>query len=152
MALTAPSPLAGLGPDGLEPCTALMVRRLARRITQIYDEALTPYGLTVGQVGLLAALRRRRGIGIGALAGHLSADASTVSRLLRPLESAGLLRLEADPEDRRGKLVWLTDAGFETRGRAIAGWGAAQAQVRDQLGAGRLSALRFLLDDAHAHL
>ncbi len=152
MALTAPAPLAGLGPDGLEPCTALMVRRLARRITQIYDEALTPYGLTVGQVSLLAALRRRRGIGIGALAEHLSADASTVSRLLRPLESAGLLRLEADPEDRRGKLVWLTDAGFETRGRAIAGWGAAQAQVRDQLGAGRLSALRFLLDDAHAHL
>ena len=152
MARPAPAPLAGLGPDGLEPCTALMVRRLARRITQIYDEALTPYGLTVGQVSLLAALRRSRGIGIGALAGHLSADASTVSRLLRPLESAGLLVLEPDPEDRRGKHVRLTNAGFETRGRAIAGWRAAQDQVRASLGDGRLSALRFLLDDAHAHL
>lgn len=152
MVRTAPSPLAGLSPDGLEPCTALMVRRLARRITQIYDEALTPYGVTVGQVSLLAALRRSQGIGIGALAGHLSADASTVSRLLRPLESAGLLRLEPDPGDRRGKQVWLTDAGFETRGRAIAGWRAAQAEVRERLGAGRLAALRFALDDAHAHL
>jgi DNA-binding MarR family transcriptional regulator len=152
MAHKASPPLAGLSPDGLEPCTALMVRRLARRITQIYDEALTPHGLTIGQVSLLAALRRSRGIGIGALAAHLSADASTVSRLLRPLESTGLLRLAADPDDRRGKQVWLTDAGFEARGRAIAGWRAAQDQVRDQLGASRLAALRFMLDDAHAHL
>jgi DNA-binding MarR family transcriptional regulator len=152
MMRAAPAPLAGLGPDGLEPCTALMVRRLARRITQIYDEALTPYGLTGGQMSLLAALRRSRGIGIGALAGHLSADASTVSRLLRPLENAGLLRLAADPEDKRGKQIWLTDAGFETRGRAIAGWRAAQDQVRARLGPGRLAALRFALDDAHAHL
>jgi DNA-binding MarR family transcriptional regulator len=152
MSRATPAPLAGLGPDGLEPCTALMVRRLARRISQIYDEALTPHGLTGGQMSLLAALRRRRGISIGALAGHLSADSSTVSRLLKPLENAGLLRLEADPEDRRGKLVWLTDAGFEARGRALAGWRAAQAQVREQLGPGRLAALRFVLDDAHAHL
>ena len=63
-------------------------------------------------MSLLAALRRSRGIGIGALAAHLSADASTVSRLVRPLESAGLLRLEADPEDQRGKQVRLTDAGL----------------------------------------
>lgn len=152
MTRAAPAPLAGLGPDGLEPCTALMVRRLARRISQIYDEALAPHGLTGGQISLLAALRRSQGIGIGALAGHLSADASTVSRLLRPLESAGLLRLAADPDDKRGKQVWLTDAGFEARGRAIAGWQAAQEQVRERLGAGRLGALRFALDDAHAHL
>jgi DNA-binding MarR family transcriptional regulator len=103
-------------------------------------------------MSLLAALRRSRGIGIGALAAHLSADSSTVSRLLKPLSSAGLLIIEADPEDRRGKLVRLTDAGFEARGRALGGWQAAQDQVRDQLGPGRLSALRFLLDDAHAHL
>jgi DNA-binding MarR family transcriptional regulator len=152
MTRAAPAPLAGLGPDGLEPCTALMVRRLARRISQIYDEALAPHGLTGGQISLLAALRRSRGIGIGALAAHLSADASTVSRLVRPLESAGLLRLEADPDDGRGKLVWLTDAGFETRSEALAGWRAAQEQVKAQLGPGRLSALRFMLDDAHAHL
>jgi DNA-binding MarR family transcriptional regulator len=148
----ASPPLAGLSPDGLEPCTALMVRRLARRITQIYDEALAPHGITVGQISLLAALRRSRGIGITQLAVHLSADASTVSRLLRPLENAGLLILETDPGDRRGKLVRLTDTGFEVRDRAIAGWRAAQDQVRDHLGSGRLAALRFLLDDAHAHL
>ena len=152
MTRAAPAPLAGLGPDGLEPCTALMVRRLARRISQIYDEALAPHGLTGGQISLLAALRRSRGIGIGALASHLSADESTVSRLLKPLERDGLLRLEADPDDRRGKLVWLTGQGFEVRTAALAGWRAAQGEVQARLGPGRLSALRFLLSDAHAYL
>jgi DNA-binding MarR family transcriptional regulator len=145
----APSP-AVVAPSG--ECTALKVRKLARRVTQIYDDALAPHGLTVGQIGLLATLRRSQGIGVGALAERLSADASTISRLLKPLEAAGYLRLEADPADRRARLVRLTDAGFEKRGRAIPGWRAAQEQVRAALGDGRLAALRFLLDDAHSHL
>jgi DNA-binding MarR family transcriptional regulator len=142
-----PTPHSGLG-----DCTAAKVRRVARKVTQIYDEALAPHGLTIGQLGLLASLRRRDGIGIGALAERLSADASTVSRLLRPLAAAGLLVLDADPDDGRAKLVRITDAGHERRRAAAEGWNAAQGRVRDALGDGRLAALRFILDDAHSHL
>ena len=138
--------------ERVEDCTALKVRKLARRVTQIYDDALAPHGLTVGQIGVLAALRRRQGIGVGPLAERLSCDASTISRLLRPLEAAGFLVVEPDPDDGRAKLIRLTDAGFAKRQAAVAGWAAAQAQVRAALGDGRLAALRFLLDDAHAHL
>lgn len=130
-------------------CTAAKVRRLARRVSQIYDEALAPHGLTIGQMGLLASLSRRHGIGIGALAQRLSSDASTISRLLRPLEQAGLLIIEPDPEDGRARLVRLTDAGAERRQTAGQGWSAAQARIAAQLGEGRLAALRFMLDDAH---
>jgi DNA-binding MarR family transcriptional regulator len=133
-------------------CTAAKVRRLARKVTQIYDEALAPYGLTIGQMGLLASLRRREGVGVRALAERLSADASTVSRLLKPLAAAGYLRIDADPGDGRARLVRLTDAGHAVRQDASAGWRAAQDSVRSSLGAGRLEALRFMLDDAHAHL
>jgi DNA-binding MarR family transcriptional regulator len=128
------------------------VRRLARRISQIYDDALAPHGLTIGQMGLLASLRRRDGVGVRALAERLSADASTVSRLLRPLEAAGYLRIDPDPDDARAKLIRLTDAGHAIRREASAGWLAAQDRVKTALGPGRLDALRFLLDDAHAHL
>jgi DNA-binding MarR family transcriptional regulator len=137
------------GPDA---CTAAKVRRLARRVTQVYDDALAPYGLTIGQMGLLASLRRREGIGVGALAERLSADASTVSRLLRPLEAAGYLRIDPDPNDARAKQVRLTDPGHAIRREASTGWLAAQAHMQAALGPGRLEALRFLLDDAHAHL
>ena len=133
-------------------CTAAKVRRLARRVTQIYDDALTPYGLTIGQFGLLSSLSRSNGVGVGVLAERLATDASTVSRLLRPLESAGLIILGPDPDDGRAKVIRLTDAGYDTRRRAAAGWSAAQEQMESALGDGRLAALRFILDDAHSYL
>ncbi len=133
-------------------CTAAKVRRLSRRVSQIYDEALAGHGLTVGQFGLLACLSRRRGLGIGALAALLAADASTVSRLVRPLAADGLVAIRVDPTDKRGRLVWLTDAGHQRRAAAQAGWQAAQDAMVERLGGGRLAALRFLLDEAHERL
>jgi DNA-binding MarR family transcriptional regulator len=138
------------GPSGL--CTAAKVRRLSRQVSQIYDGALSRHGLTIGQFGLLACLSRRRGLAIGALAERLAADASTVSRLVKPLASDGLLRIEVDPNDRRGRLVWLTDAGHQRRAAAHAGWQAAQDVVEQRLGHGRLAALRFLLDESYDRL
>lgn len=149
MNATAPSPAPETGP---ESCTALKLRRLARRVTQIFDDALAPHGLTVGQLGTLAGLRRSRGIGIAALAEQLSTDASTLSRLVRPLERAGLLSIEPDPDDRRAKLLRLTDAGALRVRAAAPAWAGAQAQVGAMLGQSRLSALRFIVDDAFNHL
>jgi DNA-binding MarR family transcriptional regulator len=128
------------------------VRKLARRITQIYDDALAPHGLTIGQFGTLVSLRRSRPIGIARLAEHLSTDASTLSRLLKPLASAGLVSIAPDPDDRRAKALRLTDAGADKAHAAKAGWDAAQAQVAAQLGHERLGALTFIIDDAFDHL
>ncbi len=139
-----------LSPAGL--CTAAKVRRLSRRVSQIYDEALGPHGLTVGQYGLLACLSRRRGTAIGALATMLAADASTVSRLVKPLAAAGLIIIRSAPDDKRSKLVWLSDDGHHRRSAAQAGWQAAQDQMAAALGDGRLAALRFMLDEAHERL
>jgi DNA-binding MarR family transcriptional regulator len=130
----------------------MKVRRLARRITQIYDDALAPHGLTIGQLGLLAVLGRRRGLGVNALAERLGADASTVSRLIRPLEAAGLLAIAPDPNDGRAKVITITAAGFAKRAAAVEAWNDAQADVAERLGPGRHAALHFLLDDAHIHL
>ncbi len=133
-------------------CTAAKVRRLSRRVSQIYDDALGPHGLTVGQYGLLACLSRRRGTAIGALAGMLAADASTVSRLVKPLAAAGLIIIRRAPDDKRSRQVWLSDDGHHRRSAAQAGWQAAQDQMAAALGDGRLAALRFMLDDAHERL
>jgi DNA-binding MarR family transcriptional regulator len=100
----------------------------------------------------LSSLSRRNGIGVGALAERLGSEASTVSRLLRPLEAAGLIAIGPDPDDGRSKAIHLTDAGYETRRRAATGWSAAQADLETALGNGRLAALRFTLDDAYSHL
>ena len=144
--------MSSASPGPADLCTAAKVRRLSRRVSQIYDAALADHGLTIGQYGLLACLSRRRGTAIGAIAAQIAADASTVSRLVKPLAAAGLISIRRCPEDRRSRLVWLTDAGHARRAAAQAGWQAAQGAMAERLGAGRLAALRFLLDEAHASL
>lgn len=151
MATTASLPAPILSGPG-EHCTAAKVRRLARRVTQIYDDSLAPHGLTIGQYGVLVSLRRRDGVSVGVLAERLTADASTVSRLLKPLEAAGYLVLDPDPDDRRAKRIRLTEAGAGKRRAASEGWQAAQRRVSDALGQGRLATLHFIVDDAHSYL
>ncbi|WP_354641459.1 MarR family winged helix-turn-helix transcriptional regulator [Kitasatospora camelliae] len=74
-------------------------------------------------------LVKERGSCRGAdLASHFMLDKSTVSRQVGALERLGLLRREADPEDQRGQLLRLTDAGeqllaeaYERRRQSFAG-------------------------------
>jgi DNA-binding MarR family transcriptional regulator len=133
-------------------CTALKLRRTARKVTQIYDEALSSHGLTIGQFGILAGLRRSRGVSIAALAEQLSTDASTLSRLLKPLAAAGLLTSETDPDDRRAKLLRLTEAGAVRIRAAGAAWTTAQKRVRELLGEPCVAALHYILDDSFSKL
>ncbi len=134
------------------PCTAMIARRFARRVTAIYDEALGPHELTVGQFGILANVRRSVSVGVAALAERVSSDASTLSRLLKPLAAAGLLTIEPDLGDRRARAIRLTDAGHERVRAARPAWAAAQAAVADRLGAARHAAVRATLDDAYSRL
>jgi DNA-binding MarR family transcriptional regulator len=135
-----------------DPCNAMLARRFARRVTAIYDEALAVHGLTIGQFGILGHLRRREPVGIAALAERLSSDASTLSRLLKPLAAAGLISVERDTADGRAKALRLTDAGLDRARAAKAAWLDAQAAVSERLGAERVAALRFILNDAYALL
>ena len=150
--MTAPAPLHHPLAGNIGECTALKLRLMARKVTQIYDEALASHGLTVGQLGILAGLRRSHGVGIAALAERLSTDASTLSRLLRPLLSSALISVESDPDDRRAKLLRLTDAGAERVRNAAEGWRDAQALIAARLGESRLAALRFIVDDSFNQL
>ncbi len=138
--------------DAAPPCTAMLTRRLARRMTAIYDEALGPFGLTIGQFGILASLRRSEAVTVATLAERLSSDASTCSRLIRPLAAAGLLAIDGDPADRRAKAIRLTDAGFDRVRAAHAAWQAAQTTVAERLGRDRIAALRHVLADTYAAL
>lgn len=131
---------------GLSPCTCLRVRKLARRVSQIYDQALEGYGLTITQFGLLNQLRRRDGIAIGVLAEELVMDPTTLTRNLRPLERRGLMVFAPDPADRRSRALHLTDKGRQTFRDAHPGWQAAQRLVEDRLGTTETTALNAALD------
>lgn len=60
--------LEDASPPKLMGCTCSRLRKVARRVSQIYDRSLESSGLTVTQYALLAYLASFDGISIGALA------------------------------------------------------------------------------------
>src|SRR5215469_1185842 len=97
-------------------CSCLRVRRIARQLTQAYDGALAPVGLTVNQFGVLAKLfgasrGGRQGVPIGALAARLGMHPTTLNRDLKPLRAQGLVGDAVDASDGRVRALTITAKG-----------------------------------------
>ncbi|HXN44233.1 MAG TPA: MarR family transcriptional regulator [Xanthobacteraceae bacterium] len=127
-------------------CTCLRLRKAARRITQIYDGYVEPFGLTITQFGLLTHLRVLDGISVGALAEKLVMDPTTLTRNLRPLEREGLVAMAPDPDDRRSRSLRLTEQGREVLWAARPAWARAQRHVEAVLGSADAAVLNGALD------
>lgn len=91
--------------DTIQRELTAFARRARHKASQLHpDLSLVTYSML--------DLVNERGACRGAdLAAHFMLDKSTVSRQVGALEKMGLLRREADPDDQRGQLLKLTDAG-----------------------------------------
>ena len=67
--------------------------------------------LSLSQVNTLFRLYHRGPGSVNDLADHLGVTKAAVSQLLDPLIGAGLVQRSENPEDRRMKLIVLTDKG-----------------------------------------
>ena len=78
-----------------------------------------------------------------------------MTNTLQRLEKRGLIEVSPDPDDGRGKLVNITDAGREMRARCVAGVGPLLVDLADAATADGLSAALPVLErirkrlDAH---
>src|ERR1700730_9192012 len=99
-----------------DTCLCLHVQRAARALARRFDKALKPVGLTNGQFSLLMSLNRPDMPGVpratvGSVAEVLGMDRTTLTAAARVLYGRGLLTLEAEPGDRRSKVLKLTAEG-----------------------------------------
>ncbi len=124
-------------------CACFNLRKAARAVTQLYDEALRSTGLRATQLALLMATRVRGPVTVKDLAKTIVTDRTTLTRNLRPLEKQGLIRIELG-EDRRERIVTLTGRGQKAIADAIPLWEKTQAKVTRSLGAERMG--RLLID------
>lgn len=138
-------------PKGAERCTCFAVRKLARRLTQLYDAELAAAGMTVTQFGILAQLRTGEGSSISALARALGMERSTLSRTLAPLIEAGWVAPAEGPDARRTVLL-ATPAGRAAWKAAVPHWAAAQAKVEAALGEQAAQSFTALARDVHRTL
>src|ERR1700754_1773058 len=94
-------PLAGKLPDLLAElvCTETSLRRAARQLGRLYDEAVAPSGINATQVSLLAQIagdRRPEGPTLQDLAERLGIQISTLTHALRPLVRDGFVEVRQD--------------------------------------------------------
>ncbi|TDF63335.1 MarR family winged helix-turn-helix transcriptional regulator [Cupriavidus sp. L7L] len=99
------------------------VARLNRHTGKSIESALAETALQPWEFDVLATLRRSGppfALSPGALIGSLMITSGTMTNRLDHLERAGLVQRRPNPDDRRGLLVELTDAGCERIDHAVA--------------------------------
>jgi DNA-binding MarR family transcriptional regulator len=145
-----PPDVDNVEPFNLMNCTHTALRQASRQLTQVYDDAIAPSGLTSAQAMLVTRLDELGGApgGTGpslqALAKRLSIQISALTHALRPLLRDGVLELHADPKDGRIKRAVLTEKGMKQTRQMYALWGAVNQRMDAVLGAGTAADLRAL--------
>jgi DNA-binding MarR family transcriptional regulator len=123
-------------------CLCLHVQRAARALARRFDDALRPFDLTNGQFSLLMSLNRPKPPAMGAVASLLAMDRTTLTAALKPLERRGLIKVRADPQDRRSRLMTLTAKGQRSLAAAVPVWERTHREVESLLADGNPEGLR----------
>jgi DNA-binding MarR family transcriptional regulator len=139
------------GDEDFAGCLAGNLRAAARVATRLYDARLAGSGLRVGQVALLAQIRRHPRSSTSRLAQLLAIERSTVVRDVQVLARMGLVISEPNPQDRRGRQVSLTPQGNQRLAAAAPGWRSAQELMRARLGSRSMDELVTLAQQVLGH-
>ena len=124
-------------------CVCSKLRRSARIVSSLYDEALAPSGLTVAQFALLRWLKRIGPCSMTAFAKATAYDRTTLNRTLGALEKAGLVA-SVSGKDQRARIMSLTARGDEAIVAGRSGWEAAEARIDGVLGPARAQLFALL--------
>lgn len=124
--------------DLLNPvhCVSHNLQKTARLVAGVYAGELRSCGLSRGQFPILQLLEASGGgVAMSALAQRLYMDRTTLTRNLAPLERAGLVVREADPDDARVRRVTISEAGRSRLAEGREAWRRAQAMTLERIGA-----------------
>ena len=91
---------------------------------------MLPPGMSIAQFSVLNHLVRLGGAWAPSrLARAFQVTKGAMTNTLQRLEAQGLIRIDVDPDDARGKLVEITQAGRRMREKCIRATGSAMADI-----------------------
>ena len=128
-----------------DTCLCLQAQRAARALARHFDEVLRPVGLTNQQFSLLMALNRPEPPQMGPVAKLLAMDRTTLTAALKPLERRGLVAIALSPDDRRTRLLTLTELGADVLAAAVPIWREAHVSIESRLDVWGASAVHAAL-------
>jgi DNA-binding MarR family transcriptional regulator len=125
---------------------AMSLTRLVKMQHAWFGTELAQLGLHLGQPLVLAELYREEGLSQSQLAERMGVERPTVTKVLRGLETAGLVARERDPADTRVQRVRLTERGAALRPALERLFEEADEQIYGALDADERATLQRLLD------
>lgn len=84
-----------------------------RNIQAYINFELSDYGITISEVGILMSLYRHDGIRQEQIVRDVGVDKAAIAKSIAIMEKKGFVYREQDVEDKRAKLVYLTELGKE---------------------------------------
>ena len=126
-------------------CLGVRVRTLNRAVTALYDEALRPHGLRVGQLNLLVAVARMGTARPGDLCRFLRMDKSTLSRDVELMRRNGWLEVDGSG-DRRARPLRISAEGRALLEGVVPAWRQAQEKAGAMLGGEATATLGRAID------
>jgi DNA-binding MarR family transcriptional regulator len=126
------------------PCACANLRRAARAVTRLYNQALRPEGIEITQFTLLMALSLTGETSQGDLAELLALDSTTLTRVLSLVRKRRWVHVRQG-QDRRQRLVSLTATGREKLRQSTPRWTEAQANLQKAVGGDTFAHLGELL-------
>lgn len=115
-------------------CLAFRVRALNRVITNLYDAALKPFGITVNQTTILIMLSYVGQASPGRIGQVLIMEKSTVSRNLNRMKKQGWIRATETEEGGKEQVVSVLPRGKELLAALHPAWANAQKDASRLLG------------------
>lgn len=139
-----------LDPDTL----GFLITDCARLIRAAMDREIAASGLqlTPGEARVLAHAARAGSVRQNELALRAGIDVMSVSEFLDALESKNLVRRDADPADRRAKLVSVTDAAGDVLERMGEAGSAVRAVTAKGFSEAEWDAVKAALKAVRANL
>ena len=116
-----------------DSCTCSELRRAARAVTLLYDNAFRSSGLLSTQLGVLHVIYKSDSIRISHLAKELGMDRTTLTRNLSVLQRQGFIKISSG-KDNRTRIVTITNKGRTTIAKAIPLWNDVQNKVKKKMG------------------
>ncbi len=122
-----------------------LIRRAQQLAVSIFMEETAGFDATPVQFAILNALMDDPGEDQVTLSSHVAFDPATFGSVIGRLEAKGWVRREADPKDKRRKLLWTTLEGQKVALQMKRAVNRAQLRIVSPLDAAERAQLNALL-------
>jgi len=132
--------------------TLKLIGHAHRSFARIVDNQLRELGFAMGQLPVLVALKQNRALPQAELARLARVEQSSMAQLLNRMERDGLVQRIADPDDKRSRMISLTDIASRRMPKGKAIMDATCEEALDGFSNADIDQLRGLLLRINANL